>query len=74
MVSSQINYAIQTVRSMIKNKIAAFEPKKEAQQTYVAGLKSDLDKTVWKGNCTSWYVNKEGDVSIMHMKRKKGGS
>lgn len=55
---------------MIKNKIAAFEPKKEAQQTYVAGLKSDLDKTVWKGNCTSWYVNKEGDVSIIHDKKK----
>lgn len=60
---------------MIKNKIAAFEPKQEAQQTYVAGLKSDLDKTVWKGNCSSWYVNKEGDVSVhAYSMRRKGGS
>ncbi|CDS08506.1 hypothetical protein LRAMOSA09867 [Lichtheimia ramosa] len=65
MAECQINYAIQTLRSMIKNKIAAFEPKQEAQQTYVAGLKSDLDKTVWKGNCSSWYVNKEGDVTAV---------
>ncbi|KAI9258170.1 hypothetical protein BDA99DRAFT_515428 [Phascolomyces articulosus] len=64
MTETQVNYIVQGLKMMIKQKLVAFDPMKKAQDKFVAKLKADLDTTVWKrGGCNSWYVNKEGDVT-----------
>ncbi|KAI8138275.1 hypothetical protein BJV82DRAFT_697788 [Fennellomyces sp. T-0311] len=59
----QVDFAVGLIKRMAKDKIAAIEPSKQAQDKHAAKLKSGFDQTVWKGGCTSWYMNKQGDVS-----------
>ncbi|KAI9320142.1 hypothetical protein BX666DRAFT_1853340, partial [Dichotomocladium elegans] len=65
MMECQVAFACQMIRRMIKEDIAAFEPTQDAQDAYAAELQKDLDKTVWKGNCSSWYVDSKGNVTAL---------
>lgn len=51
------------MKHALKNNIAAMEPKLAAQNAYTANLKRKFNGTVWKSGCSSWYLNKDGDVS-----------
>lgn len=57
------------MKHALKNNIAAMEPKLAAQNAYTANLKRKFKGTVWKSGCSSWYLNKDGDVSrkAMHL-------
>lgn len=48
----------------MKKKLIAMEPKLAAQNAYTTKLKNSFTGTVWKSGCNSWYLNKDGDVSI----------
>lgn len=63
--SSQVNYAVQCIRNMIKRDIAAIEPTKEAQEAFVRDLKQRFEGTTWKGGCSSWYLNSQGEVTAL---------
>ncbi|KAI9492354.1 hypothetical protein BDB00DRAFT_828671 [Zychaea mexicana] len=63
MGESQVNYSVELIKKMLKDKITAVEPLKEAQDKCVEKLKTGFEKTVWKGGCTSWYMNKQGDIT-----------
>jgi len=61
---SQVQYAIRCMKYALKNDISAMEPKLEAQNAYTSHLKRQFNGTVWKSGCSSWYLNKDGDVRI----------
>lgn len=64
-IFSQVNYGIEMVRYMIKNKITSLEPTEKAQEAFSADLQSRFKGTVWKGGCQSWYMNKFGDIQSL---------
>ncbi|KAI8967978.1 hypothetical protein BDF20DRAFT_839805 [Mycotypha africana] len=61
-IECQVNLAIKLMKHAIKSNIIALEPKLEAQKQYVAKLRNSFKGTVWKSGCSSWYLNKDGDV------------
>ncbi|CAO3638385.1 unnamed protein product [Mucor fragilis] len=61
-IECQVQYAIRCMKHALKNNIAAMEPKLAAQNAYTANLKRKFKGTVWKSGCSSWYLNKDGDV------------
>lgn len=61
---SQVQYAIRCMKYALKNDISAMEPKLAAQNAYTSHLKRQFNGTVWKSGCSSWYLNKDGDVRI----------
>ncbi|KAL1934199.1 hypothetical protein VTP01DRAFT_6381 [Rhizomucor pusillus] len=65
MTECQVNYAVQCIRNMIKRDIAAIEPTKEAQEAFVRDLKQRFEGTTWKGGCSSWYLNSQGEVTAL---------
>lgn len=50
---------------MMKQRIDAIEPTKEAQDVFVRDLKQRFEGTTWKGGCSSWYLNSQGDVTAL---------
>lgn len=62
---SQVNYGIEMVRYMIKNKITSLEPTEKAQEAFSADLQSRFKGTVWQGGCQSWYMNKFGHIQAL---------
>ncbi|KAI8637816.1 putative flavoprotein [Parasitella parasitica] len=61
-IECQVQYAIRCMKHAIKKNLAALEPKLAAQDAYTAKLKRQFTGTVWKSGCSSWYLNKDGDV------------
>lgn len=61
--NSQVEYAIKCMKHAIKKDLCAIEPKLAAQNAYTTTLKKRFTGTVWKSGCSSWYLNKDGDVS-----------
>jgi hypothetical protein len=55
------------MKHAITRDLAALEPKLEAQKAYVAHLKGQFKGTVWKTGCSSWYLNKDGEVSLFSL-------
>lgn len=47
----------------MKKQLIAMEPKLEAQKKYTKNIKSQFKGTVWETGCSSWYLNKHGEVS-----------
>ncbi|KAI9264197.1 hypothetical protein BDA99DRAFT_580345 [Phascolomyces articulosus] len=61
-IEIQVDYAVQCIKRLIKKDLAAIEPKKEAQEKFVADVQKGFEGTVWKGGCKSWYMNKNGEI------------
>lgn len=60
-----MQYAIRCMKHALKNNVSAMEPKLAAQNAYTANLKRQFNGTVWKSGCSSWYLNKDGDVRVI---------
>ncbi|KAF7726672.1 hypothetical protein EC973_008546 [Apophysomyces ossiformis] len=60
--NSQVNFAIKTIKYMRKHQITSFEPKKEAQEKFVEGLRKAHQSTVWSSGCKSWYMDAKGQI------------
>ncbi|ORX62084.1 FAD/NAD(P)-binding domain-containing protein [Hesseltinella vesiculosa] len=61
MIEIQVANAIKCLKQLRGN-VKAIEPTLEAQNSFVAGLKKNLSKTVWATNCGSWYTREDGQV------------
>lgn len=59
---SQVNYGVDMIKYMMKNKITTLDPTEKAQATFSANLQSKFEGTVWKGGCHSWYMNDDGEI------------
>lgn len=64
MVECQVRYLLKCLKQMRRRRATAIEPTAAAVEAYDARLQQKLDRTVWAGDCNSWY--KQGDGSIVN--------
>jgi cation diffusion facilitator CzcD-associated flavoprotein CzcO len=61
MIESQVRYVMGALRHLQRARVAAIQPKVEAQREYVTGLQERMKRTVWSsGGCASWYLDSHG--------------
>jgi cation diffusion facilitator CzcD-associated flavoprotein CzcO len=61
MMEAQIEHIISAVGYMRRHRVAAMEPRAEAQAAFVADVDRMLRGTVWNaGGCRSWYLDTTG--------------
>ncbi len=64
MVEAQINYIRQCVEKAISEN-CTLAPKPEAQTRFLEKLGKAAEKTIWVGNCHSWYINSKGKLTAL---------
>jgi cyclohexanone monooxygenase len=57
-----INYAVQMIRATGRDQLVSVRP--EVQKAFNDQLQADLQKTVWAGNCKSWYKTESGHITV----------
>jgi hypothetical protein len=62
---SQVQYGIDMVKYMVKNNIRYMDPTEKAQEAFSSDLQSRFKGTVWTGGCSSWYMNKHGEIQSL---------
>jgi hypothetical protein len=60
MMESQLNYLMDALRVVDKNRLATFEVRQNAQDAYNARVQRRMKRTVWASGCTSWYLDAHG--------------
>lgn len=61
MIESQLNYALDGLRTMRGRRASSVEVREDVQSAYNRRLQSELDGTVWTaGHCQSWYLDDTG--------------
>ena len=66
MFEAQIEHVVNAVRHMDTHRLAAVEPRPEAQAAFVAEVDRRMAKTVWMtGGCRSWYLDASGRNSTL---------
>ena len=60
MIESQIQYILDALKKMKKNRWQSVEVKEEAYRSYNEGIQEKLGDSVWQTGCKSWYVNENG--------------
>lgn len=63
MVEHQLGYVLQAIDRITAKDVAALDVKPEAMKAYNERLQADLGKTVWAGDCASWYKTESGKVT-----------
>jgi cation diffusion facilitator CzcD-associated flavoprotein CzcO len=66
MIECQITYLLDALRHMDRHRIAAVEPRPEAQRDFVSTVDRRMSGTVWTlGGCRSWYQDSTGRNSTI---------
>jgi len=60
MIESQIQYVMDALRTMRRERIRSLEVRADVQAAYNVGLQEKLGKAVWQSGCRSWYINEAG--------------
>lgn len=60
MIESQINYIIKAIQYINKSEIQAIDVYPAVQAKYNKEIQARLQKTIWKSDCKSWYLTKNG--------------
>lgn len=60
MLESQFRYVLACLDALERQGLRYLEVRSEAQRRFNADLQAELDRTVWKSGCSSWYLNAEG--------------
>ncbi|KCZ88893.1 flavin-containing monooxygenase [Hyphomonas johnsonii] len=63
MVERQIDYIIQCIDKISEPGIASVDVTPSSMRAYNDALQADLSKTVWAGDCASWYKTESGKVT-----------
>ncbi|HXM33591.1 MAG TPA: hypothetical protein VN920_00250, partial [Pyrinomonadaceae bacterium] len=58
---SQIEYALQAIRSMIADGIKYVTVRQDVQSAYNFGIKRRMRHMVWSSGCSSWYLSPDGE-------------
>ncbi|EDY86661.1 flavin-containing monooxygenase FMO [gamma proteobacterium HTCC5015] len=65
-IESQMNYIIDCITRLEKNRKNTIEVTPEAEAEYTDMIHSEMKRTVWhNGGCNSWYKSKSGHVIAM---------
>ena len=65
MIEAQVEHAIAAVRYLDAHRLAAVEPRPEAQAAFVAEVDAAMADTVWTTGCRSWYLDETGRNSTL---------
>jgi len=66
MIESQIEHVVAALAYTARHRLAALEPRAEAQAAFVAECEADLAGTVWTaGGCKSWYMDRNGRATAL---------
>jgi cation diffusion facilitator CzcD-associated flavoprotein CzcO len=61
MIEASVNYTIECLKVMQRNKAKGMDVKPDVQQAYNEDIQRKLATTVWAtGGCKSWYISKTG--------------
>jgi cation diffusion facilitator CzcD-associated flavoprotein CzcO len=63
MLESQIDYVVQCVERLRRERLGQLEVRAEVQARFNATLQRDLTRRVWDAGCSSWYKNEAGKVT-----------
>ena len=65
MIEAQVEHAVAAVRYLDAHRLAAVEPRPEAQAAFVAEVDAAMAGTVWTTGCRSWYLDAAGRNSTL---------
>jgi cation diffusion facilitator CzcD-associated flavoprotein CzcO len=66
MIEAQIEYVLDALRTMDRERIAAVDVRREVQEAHNARIQRRLRDTVWTaGGCESWYIDPNGHVTTV---------
>lgn len=60
MIESQVNYILDAIQTLIKNKLLFTNVRAEVQHEFNQNIQEKMKKTVWAQGCTSWYQTADG--------------
>ena len=63
MVECQVNFLVSCIRESMARKAKYLEVTESALDEYDQSLRRRLGKTVWAGDCSSWYKTEAGDIT-----------
>jgi cation diffusion facilitator CzcD-associated flavoprotein CzcO len=66
MVEHQVEHILGALRHLAAGRVAAIEPRAEAQAAFIADVDTRMRNTVWTtGGCQSWYLDRTGRNSTL---------
>lgn len=66
MIESQLEYVVDAIRTIDRNRIGTVEVRKDVQDEYNRDLQRALQSSVWNnGGCASWYLDKHGNNTTL---------
>lgn len=66
MIECQIEYLLDCIATMDRQRLRAIEPRADVQQAFLAEMRRRAKRTVWlSGGCASWYLDSEGAASAI---------
>lgn len=66
MIEAQVEYVLSALRHLDRARIAAIEPRPQAQSAFVREIDARMRTTVWStGGCRSWYQDSTGRNSTL---------
>jgi hypothetical protein len=63
MLERQAEYAAKRIARLISERIKVMDVTPEAEEAFNTTLQKKLTKTVWAGDCPSWYKTEDGVVT-----------
>ena len=66
MIEHQVEHVLGALRHLRARRLAALEPRAEAQAAFLADVDARMRTTVWTtGGCSSWYLDRTGRNSTL---------
>lgn len=63
MVEAQVKYIVQCLDKVLAHDLKSLEANERASANFNQRLQAELEKTVWGGECGSWYKNDSGKIT-----------
>ncbi|MGK8208453.1 flavin-containing monooxygenase [Burkholderia cenocepacia] len=60
---NQCGYAVSMIRFLAENDVSAVSPKRQAMREFNDAVKRQMGETVWASGCTSWYMDRNGNIA-----------
>ena len=65
-VEGQIDYAVRTVKTVVRDDLCYLDVRSDAQRRHNTALQQRLSKTTWMSGCRSWYLTPDGFNAAMY--------
>jgi cation diffusion facilitator CzcD-associated flavoprotein CzcO len=62
MIEAQVNYILKCVHAASARALVHLDPRNEDSERFNRRIQLDLDRTIWKSGCKSWYMDENGKI------------